>query len=215
MCIRELQCRDRDEDLRRRHDDVSAELPDDVDGFAGIETRIEPGRQQEGWHREEQSKGDLPQRREGPKPLKCRVNHTIEQRDEQKHQGGIEPLRLRRVPVHYEVPVHSRCLQDPCRALLIEQRPEHRDERIDDEELAKRCEAFAAEHFPQKPDAARGNVYELISAHPEHERRKRHQHSRHTKRDRRAEAMQEGLGKQDRRERSHIDREVEPAKDLG
>ena len=72
-----------------------------------------------------------------------------------------------------------------------------------------------AEDLPEKGHTARRDVHEFMSTHPEHEGRERHQDTGDPECYRGAEAMEERFGKQNRRERADVDREVEPGEDFG
>ncbi len=76
-----------------------------------------------------------------------------------------------------ETPVHVLSLENPCRAGLIEERPETSNEKVNRGELAHREEAFFSESLAQEIDAACGHVDKAVPAHPEYQGGDSHQRS--------------------------------------
>ena len=70
---------------------------------------------------------------------------AVEDRDEHHDHDGVDGLNLTGKPLDtQEVSVHQFMvrLQDPRRARLIEEGPEHRDKGVDDGQSANRTEPF-------------------------------------------------------------------------
>nr|GEU28482.1 hypothetical protein [Tanacetum cinerariifolium] len=120
LAVRKLEARGRHQHFAQREQHVRQQLPEDAD--------LRRGRDADGAHQREQ-------------------RHVI-QRDQQHHQNRIDRLHLRRQ--QREVPaeqrqlrtVHGVGLHDPGGRLLVEQRPEGRDQREHDQDAQHRAHAF-------------------------------------------------------------------------
>ena len=127
-----FQAGDRHQDLGRGQDAVIQQLPTQAGPAAGVDAGLQPGRQHEGQACQQHADAYPPQRRQPDMALQRRVEAVKEQRRQQQDQQRIGRLDLRRQdsePQHDRV--HVPGLQHPGRAGLVEQRPEHGDERID------------------------------------------------------------------------------------
>ena len=145
-----------------------------------------------------------------------RIDHEREDRDQRQDEEAVDHLDLSREKgeAEPEVLVHQRRLglerpRLPVR--LIPERPEARDEDIDDGEAADRLQPLLRERVLQPRLAGRRDDRELVAAEPEEERRGEHRDRRHSEREPRPVAIEEDRAEVDRDRRAGVDREVEVA----
>ena len=216
--VGELEAGDGDHRFAERQDDVGEELPVDARLSAGVDHLLDVPNNDVTKRRQEKANANFSQRREREEAIHHRIDHVIHERNEKQDQDRIGGLHLRGQKLNAEpIQIHVLRLKRPgTAAALIPERPEHRDEDINDREPAKRAEAFAAEDLFHETHPSRRDVDEFLATGPEEDGRDDHHDAGKTERPARPEArigQQKGTG-DGRDERAGINREIEPAKNF-